>query len=75
MLHRSCNLLWSDFGQIVRFFKILTQQAIGVLVGATLPAVIGMRKVNLQTQTLFQFPEVSEFCAVVQCHGLQVFRR
>jgi hypothetical protein len=51
----------SDLRQVGAFGQILAQQAIGVLVGAPLPGVVGMGEVDRQLEFLFEFEGTGEF--------------
>jgi len=48
------ELFGGDLAQIGAFGQVLAQQAVGVLVGAPLPGMIGMGEVDGQIQLLFQ---------------------
>jgi len=49
------QLLGGDLGQIGALGQVLTQQAVGVLVGSPFPRVIGMGEVDGQIESAFQF--------------------
>ena len=48
------KLFGGDLAQIGAFGQVLAQETVGVLVGAPLPGVVGMGKVDGQIQFLFQ---------------------
>ncbi len=60
------QLCLGDLGQIRAFGQILAQQAVGVLVGASLPGVIGMGEVDGHGQLAFEFGRTRELPTVVQ---------
>jgi len=60
------QLVGSDLGQIGALGQVLTQEAIGVLVGSTFPGMVGMREVDGQIESAFQLDRTGELAAVVQ---------
>ena len=52
--------------QVTTFGQILSQQTVGVLIGAALPCMIRMREEYLHRKPAFEFSRTSKFTAVVQ---------
>ena len=58
--------LGGDLREVSALGQVLAQEAVGVLVGASLPGMVGMSEVDEQVQPLFQFERTGEFASVVQ---------
>jgi len=55
--------------------KELTQQTVGVFIGATLPAMIRMGKITPHTKSTLKFLKARKLPAVIECHRFYLFRR
>src|SRR4051794_5125797 len=53
------------------FGEVLPYQAVGVLIGAPFPRMIGRREVELEPSALFDRRVAVEFSAIVGGHGLE----
>jgi hypothetical protein len=69
------QLLVGDLGQIDALGQVLPQQAVGVFVGAPLPAVVGMGRIDGQVRLLYQLDGTSELAAIVQGEAAALSRR
>ena len=69
------QLLGCDLRQIGAFGQVLTQQAVGVLIGPAFPRVIGVGEVDRQAQPAFQFAGTSKLAAVVQGEAVAFLSR
>ena len=65
--------LRGDLRQVGALGQVLAQEAVGVLVGAPLPGMVGMGEVDGQVQSLFQFDGTGELPAVVQRQAMAFF--
>ena len=61
----SIQLRVRNLCEISSSWKEETKQPVHILVAASLPGRMCIRKINLNFQGLFQFPEAKEFCSVV----------
>jgi len=60
------ELLVRQYRKVGAFWKVLSQQAIGIFIGAAFPGVVRMGKEDLQAQAPFELGRTSEFTAIVQ---------
>ena len=65
----------ADLLKIRAFWKELSQQAIGILIGATLPTMIRIGKVTTHRQGLFELLKTSKFLALIKRHRLEFLSR
>jgi hypothetical protein len=72
---RGRELLGRDLGQVRALGQVLTQQAIGILVGAAFPGVVGMGEVDGEVEFLFEFERPGKLAAIVQSQTLPFLGR
>ena len=60
------QLVIRHYCQVRTLGQVLTQQAVGILIGTSFPGMIRMGKEDLQAQLAFEFGRTSKFTSIVQ---------
>ena len=71
----SSQLIGGRKGQVTALRQVLSQQTVGVLVGAAFPCVVRMGEEDLNRQSAFEVDRTCKFTAVVQRKALTFGRR